>query len=70
MNKVLVSSLRCLDTNEDDVLDEQELEALFTKEVRNYRLKPCRRGLGPDVKNFKVRIQSKKVFSRGRNPLL
>lgn len=24
----------CSDTNEDDVLDEQELEALFTKEVR------------------------------------
>lgn len=36
MNEALVSSLCCLDTNEDDVLDEQELEALFTKEVRNH----------------------------------
>lgn len=35
MNKALTSPLPCLDTNEDGVLDEQELEALFTKEVRN-----------------------------------
>lgn len=35
MKKALISPLPCLDTNEDGVLDEQELEALFTKEVRN-----------------------------------
>lgn len=35
MDKAVISSLPCLDTNEDGVLDEQELEALFTKEVRN-----------------------------------
>lgn len=29
-------SLLSLDTNEDGVLDEQELEALFTKEVNTY----------------------------------
>lgn len=32
----LISSLPCLDTNEDGVLDEQELEALFTKEVKEH----------------------------------
>lgn len=34
MNKAVISHLPCLDTNEDGVLDEQELEALFTKEVQ------------------------------------
>lgn len=33
--RVLIYSLFHLDTNEDGVLDEQELEALFTKEVYN-----------------------------------
>lgn len=41
VNKVLASSLCRLDTNEDDVLDEQELEALFTKEVRSPRGTLC-----------------------------
>lgn len=37
----MLLTLPASDTNDDKVLDEQELEALFTKEVRNVEKNPA-----------------------------